>query len=97
MGRKSSRSRKRRRKRLATKQKEDVEGTQKPSDFRIRDYELGGVLFKSLGFNIYMLQRKLWGDMNSIEDLRIDLGLKSHNSDSYDFLMLIVEIILLRT
>ena len=57
---------------------------QTPSDFRIRDHGLGYVLLKSLGFNIYMLQRKWQGEINSIEDLRLDLGLKSDVSNNYD-------------
>ena len=44
--------------RIATQQTEEVEGVQTPSDFRIRDYGLDEVLFRSFGFNIYMLQGK---------------------------------------
>ena len=43
---------------MAIQQIEEVEGAQKPSDFRIRDYGLGEVLFKSFGFHIHMLQGK---------------------------------------
>ena len=69
---------------MVKQQTEEVEGTQTPSDFRIRDYGLDEVLFKIFGFNIYMLQGKQWGEINSIEDVRIDSCLKSDVSDSYD-------------
>ena len=69
---------------MATQQTEEVEGAQTPSDFRVRDYGLGEVLFRYLGFNVCMLHRKWWGEVNSSEELSIDLGLKSDISDSYD-------------
>ena len=69
---------------MATQQAEEVEGRQTPSDFRIRDYGLEEVFFKSLGFNIYVLQRKLWGEINSIGDLKKDSCLGSDVMDSYN-------------
>ena len=57
---------------------------QAPSDFRIRDYGLGGVLFKPFGFNMCVLHRKWWSEINSIEDLKICLCLGSDISDSYN-------------
>ena len=46
-----------------------------PSDFRIRDYMLGEVLFKTLGINVYLLCRKGWNEINSVTDLQIELDL----------------------
>ena len=48
-----------------------------PSDFRIRDYLLGEVLFNVLGINIYMLGRTSCIEINNIEELQVRLGLCS--------------------
>ena len=69
---------------METQQAEEVEGMNTPSDFRIRDYGLGEVFFKSFGFNICMLQTKWWGEISSIEDLKRDLCLGSDVSDSHN-------------
>ena len=45
-----------------------------PSDFRIRDYLLGEVLFNVLGVNIYMLGRTSCIEINNIEELQVRLG-----------------------
>ena len=46
-----------------------------PSDFRIRDYLLGEVLFNVLGINICVLSRTSCIEINNIEELQIGLGL----------------------
>ena len=56
----------------------------RPSDFRIRDYLLGEVLFDVLGINIYMLGKTSCIDVNNIEDLQVRLGLCSEVSVSVD-------------
>ena len=66
-------------------QEEDLDA---PSDFRIRDYVLAEVLFKTLGINVYLLSRKRWNEINSVTDLQIDLGLCTDcigNSDVRNF------------
>ena len=45
-----------------------------PSDFRIRDYLLGEVLFNVLGMNVCMLSRTSCIEINNIEELQVGLG-----------------------
>ena len=55
-----------------------------PSDFRIRDYMLGEVLFKKLGINVYLLCRKGRNEIISVSDLQIELGLCTDCIDNSD-------------
>ena len=81
---KSARSRKRKRRRMGSQKKVIGKASRTLSDFSIRDYMLGEVLFKSLGIHVYMLCRKGWNEINSITDLRNELGLCSDVIDSSD-------------
>ena len=55
-----------------------------PSDFRIRDYLLGEVLFNVLGINIYMLGRTSCIEINNIEELQVGLGSCSADTVNFD-------------
>ena len=45
---------------------------------------LGESLFMSLGFDIYILQGKCWGEIDSIEELLVEFKMKCEKGDSYD-------------
>ena len=78
--RKSARSRKGLREMMASQQLEEVVEVKVPSDFRLRDYVLGEVLFLPLGFDICVLQGKWQGEFNSIEDLLLEFKLNCENA-----------------
>ena len=69
---------------MASQKSEEVAEVKAPSDFRLRDYVLGEVLFMSLGFDIHMLQGKWWGEFNSIEDLLLEFKLNCEKNSSHD-------------